>query len=114
MKKTLTVTSIIHGSYCLLSLLSMALLGVYYVGYGEYYAEICFRVGMILFVGTVFGLLIPLACEIVNTITFFVRLRGMTTRQIAVSACLILGWGVLSVLLLLASIVVFVGVTGGV
>lgn len=114
MKKTLAVTSVFNGIYCLLSLLAMALLGVYSTGYGEYYAEICFRVGMILFVGTVFGLLIPMVCEITNTITFFVRLKYMTRRQIVVSACIILGWGLLSVLLLLASIVVFVGVTGGV
>lgn len=114
MKKALTVTSVLNGIYCLLSLLSMALLGVYYFQYGAPYAEICFRVGAVLFAGTVFGLLIPMACEIINTVTFFVRLKGMPPRQIVVSACIILGWGLLSVLLLLASIVVFVGVTGGV
>lgn len=114
MKKTLVVTSTVQGIYCLLSMLSMALLGVYHFGYGEPYAEICFRVGALLFAGTVFGLLIPMACEITNTVTFFVRLRSLTRRQIIVSACVILGWAVLSVLLLLASIVVFVSVTGGV
>ena len=114
MKKTLIVTSAIQGIYCLLSLLAMVLLGVYHFGYGEPYAEICFRIGMIFFVGYVFGLLIPMACEITNTATFFVRLRSLTRKQIIVSACIILGWAVLSVLLLLASIVVFVSVTGGV
>lgn len=114
MKKTLTVTSIFNGIHCLLILLSMALLGVYHVQYGEPYAEICFRIGVILFAGTVFGLLIPMACEIVNTVTFFARLKGMTRRQIVVSACIIAGWGLLSVLLFLSSAVVFVRVTGGV
>jgi hypothetical protein len=114
MKKTLVVTSVIQGIYCLLSMLSMVLLGVYHFGYGEPYAEPCFRVGAILFAGTVFGLLIPIACEVVNTIIFFVRLKRMTLRQIIVSACMILGWTGLLVLLLLVSIVVFVSVTGGV
>ena len=114
MKKALTVTSVIQGVYCLLMLTSMALLGVYHFQYGEPYAEICFRIGAVLFAGSVFGILIPMACEITNTATFFVRLRSLTRRQIIVSACIILGWAVLSVLLLLASIVVFVSVTGGV
>ena len=114
MKKTLIVTSTVQGIYCLLSLLAMALLGVYHFGYGEPYAEICFRIGMIFFVGYVFGLLIPMACEITNTVIFFVRLKGMTVREIIVSACLIGAWGLLATILLLASIVVFVSVTGGV
>ena len=114
MKKTLIVTTVIRGIYCLLSLLAMVLFGVYYFGYGEPYAEPCFRVGVILFAGTVFGWLIPIACEVVNIIIFFVRLERMTLRQIIASIILIWGWIGLPVLLLWASIIVFVSVTGGV
>ena len=114
MKKTLTVTSVIQGVYCLLMLTSMALLGVYHFQYGAPYAEICFKIGAVLFAGSVFGILIPMACEITNTVIFFVRLKGMTVREIIVSACLIGAWGLLATILLLASIVVFVSVTGGV
>ena len=114
MKKALTVTSVIQGVYCLLMLTSMALLGVYHFQYGEPYAEICFRIGAVLFAGSVFGILIPMACEITNTVTFFIRLNRMTRRQIVISACIILAWGILTVALLLSSIVVFVSVTGGV
>ena len=114
MKKTLTVTSIIQGVYCLLMLISMVLLGVYHFRYGEPYAEICFRIGALLFAGSVFGILIPMACEVTNTVMFLVRLSRMTRRQIVTVACIILAWGILAVLLLLASIVVFVSTTGGV
>ena len=114
MKKTLTVTSVIQGVYCLLLMISMALLGVYHLRYGAPSAEPCFKIGAVLFAGSVFGTLIPMACEITNTITFFVRLRHMSPRQIVTGACIILSWGILSVLLLLAAIVVFVSVTGGV